>query len=204
MLFGGMCFLAEEGERGTILPLPAKIYHGSLILVALRANGTSARTSSRGTASITPTALGRCRSILRGASSFSIRRTTMFLLQAVASRRSGWRKRCRLGASPSWQAHGCRSRLPRADRRRLRQGGVRRPRSDVQARCRDDARVRRRPFYAIEVMPDILNTQGGPRRNGKAEVLDRDGRPSRTCTRPASSAESPRTCTKAAATWPSA
>lgn len=33
------------------------------------------------------------------------------------------------------------------------------------------------PFYAIEVMPDILNTQGGPRRNGKAEVLDRDGRP---------------------------
>ncbi len=33
MLFGGMCFLAEEGERGTILPLPAKIYHGSLILV---------------------------------------------------------------------------------------------------------------------------------------------------------------------------
>ncbi len=60
------------------------------------------------------------------------------------------------------------------------------------------------PFYAIEVMPDILNTQGGPRRNGKAEVLDRDGRPIRTCTRPASSAESPRTCTKAAATWPSA
>ena len=33
------------------------------------------------------------------------------------------------------------------------------------------------PFYAIEVMPDILNTQGGPRRNGQAEVLDRDGRP---------------------------
>lgn len=33
------------------------------------------------------------------------------------------------------------------------------------------------PFYALEVMPDILNTQGGPRRNGQAEVLDTEGNP---------------------------
>ncbi len=33
------------------------------------------------------------------------------------------------------------------------------------------------PYYAIEVMPDILNTQGGPRRNGKAEILDPSGNP---------------------------
>lgn len=33
------------------------------------------------------------------------------------------------------------------------------------------------PYYALEVMPDILNTQGGPRRNGNAEVLDTEGKP---------------------------
>lgn len=33
------------------------------------------------------------------------------------------------------------------------------------------------PYYALEVMPDILNTQGGPRRNGNAEVLDVNGNP---------------------------
>lgn len=33
------------------------------------------------------------------------------------------------------------------------------------------------PYYALEVMPDILNTQGGPRRNGNAEVIDVDGNP---------------------------
>ena len=31
------------------------------------------------------------------------------------------------------------------------------------------------PFYALELMPDILNTQGGPRRNANAEVLDPQG-----------------------------
>ena len=33
------------------------------------------------------------------------------------------------------------------------------------------------PYYALEVMPDILNTQGGPRRNGNAEVIGVDGSP---------------------------
>jgi len=31
------------------------------------------------------------------------------------------------------------------------------------------------PFYAIEMKPVILNTQGGPRRNKKAQILDPDG-----------------------------
>ncbi len=31
------------------------------------------------------------------------------------------------------------------------------------------------PYYAVKLMPSILNTQGGPRRNENAEVLDRDG-----------------------------
>ncbi|MCD7819762.1 MAG: FAD-binding protein [Lachnospiraceae bacterium] len=31
------------------------------------------------------------------------------------------------------------------------------------------------PYYAIEVMPTILNTQGGPKYNVNAEVLDHDG-----------------------------
>lgn len=33
------------------------------------------------------------------------------------------------------------------------------------------------PYYALELMPDILNTQGGPRRNARAEVLDPQGNP---------------------------
>lgn len=33
------------------------------------------------------------------------------------------------------------------------------------------------PFYAIECVPEILNTDGGPRRNSKSEILDVDGNP---------------------------
>lgn len=33
------------------------------------------------------------------------------------------------------------------------------------------------PFYAIECIPEILNTDGGPRRSDKAEIIDVDGNP---------------------------
>ena len=33
------------------------------------------------------------------------------------------------------------------------------------------------PFYAIELFPGGLNTQGGPRRNAKAQVLNSFGEP---------------------------
>lgn len=33
------------------------------------------------------------------------------------------------------------------------------------------------PFYAIELCPTMLNTQGGPRHNGRCQVLDLDGMP---------------------------
>lgn len=33
------------------------------------------------------------------------------------------------------------------------------------------------PYYAWEIMPGLLNTQGGPQRNGNAEVLDATGSP---------------------------
>jgi len=33
------------------------------------------------------------------------------------------------------------------------------------------------PFYAVEVWPCLLNTQGGPKRNGKAQVIDTTGKP---------------------------
>jgi succinate dehydrogenase/fumarate reductase flavoprotein subunit len=33
------------------------------------------------------------------------------------------------------------------------------------------------PFYAIEVWPCLLNTQGGPKRNEKAQILDISGKP---------------------------
>ncbi|HIY82792.1 FAD-dependent oxidoreductase [Rubneribacter sp.] len=37
--------------------------------------------------------------------------------------------------------------------------------------------VRTPPFYAIECIPEILNTDGGPRRNEKAQIIDVDGEP---------------------------
>lgn len=33
------------------------------------------------------------------------------------------------------------------------------------------------PFHAVELSPSMINTQGGPRRNEKAEILRPDGRP---------------------------
>jgi succinate dehydrogenase/fumarate reductase flavoprotein subunit len=37
--------------------------------------------------------------------------------------------------------------------------------------------IRKPPFYAVAVWPCLLNTQGGPRRNAKAQVLDVNGEP---------------------------
>jgi len=33
------------------------------------------------------------------------------------------------------------------------------------------------PFYALELSPAMLNTQGGPRRNGSGQVMRPDGNP---------------------------
>ncbi len=38
-------------------------------------------------------------------------------------------------------------------------------------------RIETAPFYAVELYPCLINTQGGPRRNGKAQVLDAFGDP---------------------------
>ena len=35
------------------------------------------------------------------------------------------------------------------------------------------------PFYSLELSPSMLNTQGGPRRNGRGQVLRPDGTPLR-------------------------
>ena len=37
--------------------------------------------------------------------------------------------------------------------------------------------IARGPFYAIELSPSMLNTQGGPRRNEKAQIVRPDGTP---------------------------
>ena len=33
------------------------------------------------------------------------------------------------------------------------------------------------PYYAVELSPSMLNTQGGPRRNEKAQIVRPDGTP---------------------------
>jgi succinate dehydrogenase/fumarate reductase flavoprotein subunit len=37
--------------------------------------------------------------------------------------------------------------------------------------------IEKAPFYAIEVWPCLLNTQGGPKRNEKAQIVDTNGQP---------------------------
>jgi len=39
------------------------------------------------------------------------------------------------------------------------------------------APILRAPFYAVELSPSMLNTQGGPRRNEKAQIVRPDGTP---------------------------
>ena len=34
-----------------------------------------------------------------------------------------------------------------------------------------------KPFYAVELLPSMLNTQGGPRRNEKGQIVRPDGTP---------------------------
>jgi predicted oxidoreductase len=34
-----------------------------------------------------------------------------------------------------------------------------------------------RPFYAVELSPSMLNTQGGPRRNERGQIVRPDGAP---------------------------
>jgi predicted oxidoreductase len=39
------------------------------------------------------------------------------------------------------------------------------------------APIAKGPFYAIELSPSMLNTQGGPRRNEKGQIVRPDGTP---------------------------
>jgi hypothetical protein len=50
--------------------------------------------------------------------------------------------------------------------------------SDVNlGRCRESLKPLTAPFYALRLVPLLYNTQGGPRRDSCAWVLDVDGQP---------------------------
>jgi hypothetical protein len=42
-------------------------------------------------------------------------------------------------------------------------------------RAKEDLRVLKSPFYAIQLWPALINTQGGPRRDKESRVLDPQG-----------------------------
>lgn len=44
-------------------------------------------------------------------------------------------------------------------------------------RCRESLKPLTAPFYALRLVPLLCNTQGGPRRDSNARVLDIDGQP---------------------------
>ncbi|MBP1723746.1 MAG: fumarate reductase/succinate dehydrogenase flavoprotein domain protein, partial [Deltaproteobacteria bacterium] len=44
-------------------------------------------------------------------------------------------------------------------------------------RPREDLRALEAPFYAIQLWPSLINTQGGPRRDKESRLLDPDGKP---------------------------
>jgi FAD binding domain-containing protein len=56
-----------------------------------------------------------------------------------------------------------------------------------------------KPFYAIELSPSMLNTQGGPRRNEKGQIVRQKAHPSKGFTARANSVRSIATCTRAPA-----
>jgi succinate dehydrogenase/fumarate reductase flavoprotein subunit len=47
---------------------------------------------------------------------------------------------------------------------------------DDFGRPKEDLRALEPPFYAIQLWPSLINTQGGPRRDKEARVLDTDGK----------------------------
>ena len=59
-----------------------------------------------------------------------------------------------------------------------------------------------RPFYGIAIWPALFNTQGGPRRNESAQVVDAEGEPIPASTARGSSARSGPPSTRARATSP--
>ena len=178
MLFGGMSFLVEEGERGIILPLPAKIYHGSLILVG-----------AAGDRYLREDELARHgKHYSNGAWKMPKHPARSFLVfdQAqhdalVASGRIEEKQLSKaLSASSIVELAGLMDADPSSLEQTIADFGkaASEGHDPMYRRAAETMRAfGEGPFYAIEVMPDILNTQGGPRRNGKAEVLDRDGQP---------------------------
>ncbi len=48
---------------------------------------------------------------------------------------------------------------------------------DEFGRAKEDLRALEPPLYAIQLWPALINTQGGPRRDKEARVLDPDGKP---------------------------
>ncbi len=48
---------------------------------------------------------------------------------------------------------------------------------DEFGRAKEDLRALESPLYAIQLWPALINTQGGPRRDKEARVLDPDGKP---------------------------
>jgi hypothetical protein len=48
---------------------------------------------------------------------------------------------------------------------------------DFDRRQETLAPIAKAPFYAVEVWPCLLNTQGGPKRNEKAQIVDTAGNP---------------------------
>jgi succinate dehydrogenase/fumarate reductase flavoprotein subunit len=48
--------------------------------------------------------------------------------------------------------------------------------ADLFGRTRDSMQPLKAPFYAMQMTPLLYNTQGGPQRNERAEIIDPDGR----------------------------
>lgn len=178
MLFGGMGYLAGEGERATSLPLPAKIYHGSLVLVGtagerylredelprhgkMKANGVWKA----------PKHPSHCYLVFDQAQADALNASGRMNAERFSEARSAAtieELAKSVGMDPDVLARTI------EDFNRAANEGY----DPAFKRAPESMRAfGAGPYYAFEVMPDILNTQGGPRRNGQAEVLDRDGNP---------------------------
>lgn len=178
MIFGGMGYLVEEGERSTLVPLPAKIYHGSLVLVG-----------NAGNRYLREDELARHGKHYSNGSWKAPKHPSRSFLVFDQAQHDSLVESGRLDEERFAKTLSAPTIAELAELMEANPDELSQTIADFNKAAEEgyDPAFRRAPetmrafgdgpYYAFEVMPDILNTQGGPRRNGQAEVLNLAGEP---------------------------
>lgn len=177
-LLGGMSYKVPEGERAAMINLPEKLHMGSSILV-----GTDGYRYMR------EDEISRHGHVYRNGVWESPKHPTRCFLVWDQAKADEIAEAGKLPASAVEQVVSAGSLAELAGMIGTKEGVLEQTVADFNqaAEAGHDVALNRAAttmrafdsgsYYALEVIPDILNTQGGPRRSAKAEVLDLQGEP---------------------------